>query len=86
MYVFPRLNNISFWLMIPSFILYIISNFIEEGASVGWTMYAPLIGKQYNSSIAIEAMIFSLHCAPFNIFFRSCRVYLILNKTRIQPI
>lgn len=38
MYRFPRLNNISFWLLIPSLLLFIFSATIENGAGTGWTL------------------------------------------------
>ena len=38
---FPRLNNISFWLLPPSLLLLALSAFIEVGAGTGWTVYPP---------------------------------------------
>lgn len=35
---FPRLNNISFWLLIPSLFLFVFSAIIENGAGTGWTL------------------------------------------------
>lgn len=35
---FPRLNNISFWLLIPSLILFLFAGLIENGAGTGWTL------------------------------------------------
>lgn len=32
---FPRLNNISFWLLVPSLILFIFAGMIENGAGTG---------------------------------------------------
>ena len=32
---FPRLNNISFWLLIPSLLLLVFSAFVEFGAGTG---------------------------------------------------
>jgi len=32
---FPRLNNISFWLLPPSLFLLLLSGFIENGAGTG---------------------------------------------------
>lgn len=31
---FPRLNNISFWLLIPSIFLFLVANGIENGAGI----------------------------------------------------
>lgn len=35
---FPRLNNISFWLLVPSLLLFVFSAIIENGAGTGWTL------------------------------------------------
>lgn len=35
---FPRLNNISFWVLIPATILLLGSLFVEQGAGTGWTL------------------------------------------------
>jgi len=35
---FPRLNNISFWLLIPSLVLFLFAGMIENGAGTGWTL------------------------------------------------
>ena len=35
---FPRLNNISLWLLPPSLIVLLISSIIENGAGTGWTI------------------------------------------------
>lgn len=35
---FPRLNNISFWLLIPSLGLFLFASGIENGAGTGWTL------------------------------------------------
>jgi len=32
---FPRLNNISFWLLIPSLLLFLFAAMIENGAGTG---------------------------------------------------
>lgn len=37
-YRFPRLNNISFWLLIPSIVLFLFAAMIENGAGTGWTL------------------------------------------------
>lgn len=35
---YPRLNNISFWLLVPSLLLLLTSAFVENGAGTGWTL------------------------------------------------
>jgi cytochrome c oxidase subunit 1 len=58
---FPRLNNISFWLLIPSFLLFIFAGMIENGAGTGWTLYPPLSGLQSHSGPSVDLAIFALH-------------------------
>ncbi|KJV97168.1 cytochrome C and Quinol oxidase polypeptide I family protein [Orientia tsutsugamushi str. UT76] len=58
---FPRLNNISFWLLVPAFILLIASVFVDEGAGTGWTLYPPLSSSLSHPGAAVDMVIFSLH-------------------------
>lgn len=58
---FPRLNNISFWLLVPSLILLLLSALVENGAGTGWTIYPPLSGIQSHSGGSVDLAIFSLH-------------------------
>ena len=58
---FPRLNNISFWLLIPSIVLFLFANGIENGAGTGWTLYPPLSGIQSHSGPSVDFVIFALH-------------------------
>ena len=39
---FPRLNNISLWLLSPSLILLLISSLVKGETRIGWTVYPPL--------------------------------------------
>jgi len=64
---FPRLNNISFWLLPASFLLLILSFFVEgdsggSGVGGGWTMYAPL-STTGSPGPAMDLLILSLHLA-----------------------
>jgi len=38
---YPRLNNISFWFLIPSIVLFLFAGGIENGVGTGWTLYPP---------------------------------------------
>ena len=60
-YRFPRLNNISFWLLVPSIILFLFASGIENGAGTGWTLYPPLSGIQSHSGPSVDLAIFALH-------------------------
>jgi cytochrome c oxidase subunit 1 len=58
---FPRLNNISFWLLVPSLLLFVFASLIENGAGTGWTLYPPLSGLQSHSGPSVDLAIFALH-------------------------
>jgi cytochrome c oxidase subunit 1 len=64
---FPRMNNISFWLLPFSFLLLILSMFVEgdsggHGVGGGWTIYAPL-STTGSPGPAMDFAILALHIA-----------------------
>jgi len=59
---FPRINNLSFWLLPPALILLLFSSLIEGGAGTGWTVYPPLSNIGHSGG-AVDLAIFSLHLA-----------------------
>jgi len=61
--VYPRLNHLSFWLLVPAFYFLISSALIEEGAGVGWTVYPPLSSYLSHPGPSVYLAIFSLHVA-----------------------
>jgi heme/copper-type cytochrome/quinol oxidase subunit 1 len=61
--IFPRLNNVSYWMLVPSLILLLSSALVENGAGTGWTIYPPLSSSIAHSGPSIELVIFSLHLA-----------------------
>jgi cytochrome c oxidase subunit 1 len=58
---FPRLNNISYWLLIPSITLFLLAINIENGVGTGWTLYPPLSSIQSHSGPSVDLAIFGLH-------------------------
>nr|YP_009995911.1 cytochrome c oxidase subunit I [Spondylis buprestoides]QNQ64862.1 cytochrome c oxidase subunit I [Spondylis buprestoides] len=60
---FPRMNNMSFWLLPPSLTLLILSSAVENGAGTGWTVYPPLSANIAHSGASVDLAIFSLHLA-----------------------
>ena len=58
---YPRLNNISYWLLIPSLILFLFASATENGAGTGWTLYPPLSEIQSHSGASVDLAIFALH-------------------------
>lgn len=60
---FPRLNNISFWLLIPSMVLMLLATMIENGVGTGWTIYPPLSSIISHSGPSVDLAILALHIA-----------------------
>ncbi len=56
---FPRLNNLSFWLLPAAAILLVASFFVPGGATgAGWTLYAPL---SIQMGPGMDVAIFAIH-------------------------
>ena len=56
---FARMNNFSFWLMVPAGLMLVGSFFMPGGApAAGWTLYAPLTLQMGPS---MDAGIFAMH-------------------------
>nr|YP_009485896.1 cytochrome c oxidase subunit I [Paroster microsturtensis]AVZ66466.1 cytochrome c oxidase subunit I [Paroster microsturtensis] len=60
---FPRMNNMSFWLLPPSLSLLLMSSMVESGAGTGWTVYPPLSAGIAHGGASVDLAIFSLHLA-----------------------
>ncbi len=58
---FPRLNNLSFWLLPGSFLFLMISMFTASGPGTGWTLYPPLSTTLVHASLAVDFCIIALH-------------------------
>src|ERR1700729_1218118 len=59
---FTRLNNISFWLLPPAFVLICIGLFMGESGS-GWTLYPPLANQTFEPGMGMDCTLFALHLA-----------------------
>ena len=59
---FPRLNNLSFWLLPTAILLILDSCFVDSGCGTSWTVYPPLSTLGHPGS-SVDLAIFSLHCA-----------------------
>ena len=56
---FARMNNLSFWLVIPAALLLLASFFVPGGATAaGWTLYAPL---SIQMGMGMDLAIFAIH-------------------------
>jgi len=60
---FPRLNNISYWLLVPALILLLIGSLRDSGAGTGWTVYPPLRSYMFHAGPSVDLTIFRLHLA-----------------------
>jgi cytochrome c oxidase subunit I len=60
---FPRLNNFSFWLLVPSLLLLLLTSFFEGGVGTGWTLYPPLSLAMAHPGTAMDIAVFSVHLA-----------------------
>jgi len=64
---FPRLNNISFWLLPCSFLFLTLSMLSHSGSvygpGTGWTIYPPLSSMIYSPGSSVDFLIGSLHLA-----------------------
>lgn len=68
---FPRINNLRFWLLLPSIIFLVRSSFIGVGVGTGWTVYPPLSSVSYHTDLSVDLAIFSLHLGGISSILRS---------------
>ena len=57
---FPRLNALSFWLLLFGGIAFYCSIFFEP-PQAGWTMYPPLSDDSFSAGGGVDAWIFMIH-------------------------
>ncbi len=57
---FPKLNRLSFWLMIPAIMIALAGFFTESGpAQTGWTAYVPLSAVENGQNLWIISILFA---------------------------
>jgi len=59
--LFPRINNLSFWLYFLGVLFVVFGVIIEEGIGLGWTLYPTLICVDFHSSCCVDFCIFAVH-------------------------
>ena len=86
---FPRLNNISFWLLVPSLLLFVFSAIIENGAGTGWTLkmdkelFYSDIKKSKFSSMRKTLQIILLYIVLYVIYYVFQKFYYLINNYAI---
>jgi len=60
---FPRMNNISFWLLAAGLVLMVVATQVDGGPGTGWTVYPPLSSADYQPGMAVDFGILALHLA-----------------------
>jgi len=59
--LFPRLNNLSFWLYVNGVLFVALGATIEEGIGLGWTLYPSLCLFDFHSSVSVDFTMLSVH-------------------------
>lgn len=67
----PRLNNLSFWLLLPSFRFFLLSLTASTAPSRRWTIYPPLSSWTGSPGFGMDYLILSLHLAGISSIIRS---------------
>lgn len=83
---FPRLNNLSFWLLPFSGIFMLRSMLVGLGAGTGWTIYPPLRRVIGHSDNRIDLVIFSLHLAGVRSIAGSINFLCTINNLKMPAI
>lgn len=81
---FPRMNNISFWMLPSSLLLLLLSSLVEQGPGIGWTAYPPLSSALSHSGAAVDLGIFSLHVAGVGSILGSINFLVTVANMRAQ--
>lgn len=79
---FPRINNIAFWLLVPSLLFAVLSTIIDEGPGTGWTVYPPLSSLQSHSGASVDLVIFSLHLSGLSSMLGAINLMVTISNMR----
>ena len=60
---FPRINNLSYWLIAPALVIVLMSSIVEGRAGCGWTVYPPVSSVVRHPGACVDCVIFALHLA-----------------------
>lgn len=83
---FPRLNNLSFWLVIPASLLLFVCMFVELGIGTGWTLYPPLSNYFFHSGPAVDLCIISIHLVGLSSMLSAINFIVTIICNSIKPL
>jgi len=81
--VFARLNNYSFWILIPALIFVLGRSFTEGGVGAGWTLYPPLSSTLGHPGPSVDLAILGLHIAGISSIAGSINFIATIYKTQL---
>ena len=78
---FPKLNALSYWLLLMGGIVFYMSLFFSP-PEAGWTSYAPLTSDAYSSNGGIDAWIFLIHLTGISSLIGAINFYATIANMR----
>src|SRR5687768_5373455 len=78
---FPKLNALSYWLLLAGGIVFYASLFFAP-PEAGWTMYPPLSGETYSETGGVDAWIFLIHLTGLSSLIGAVNFYATIANMR----
>ena len=78
---FPKLNALSYWLLLAGGIVFYMSLFFAP-PEAGWTSYAPLSNSAYSENSGIDAWIFLIHLTGISSLIGAINFYATIANMR----
>src|SRR3954467_5913588 len=78
---FPKLNALSYWLLLAGGIVFYSSLFFSA-PEAGWTMYTPLSSIQYSPTNGVDAWIFLIHLTGLSSLLGAVNFYATIANMR----
>src|SRR6266704_3670715 len=80
---FPRLNALSYWLLLAGGIVFYTSIFFNP-PEAGWTSYAPLSGAVYSPAGGQDAWIYLIHLTGLSSILGAINLYVTIANMRAR--
>jgi cytochrome c oxidase subunit 1 len=78
---FPRLNALSYWLLLAAGVVFYASLFFSP-PEAGWTMYTPLSNETFSSGGGVDAWIFLVHLSGLSSLVGAVNFYVTIANMR----